>query len=207
MILHAQPKHRVGIIAKCALILLAVVVLPLSAEAQFSGEPVKPDTARGQQTPKAPTQHRLPENTLQLTTAPVAIEGPTEKTVPVDPNSLSGSHPITGTPAVGPGASNSNDTEDRLARVEKLVQTILAEMHGQQQRHHVSVLGIKAGSSDATGGGVESVSLSDLKKQRIDLEDELESIKDRMDKVDAQIAKLQSARSSKLPSNDSFQVK
>jgi hypothetical protein len=76
-----------------------------------------------------------------------------------------------------------------------MVQMIVAEMHGQQHRDVTWAARNKMGSSSATGAGNEAVTLSDLKKQRIDLEDELESIKDRMDKVDAQIAKLQSARS------------
>jgi predicted nucleic acid-binding Zn-ribbon protein len=53
--------------------------------------------------------------------------------------------------------------------------------------------------------------LSDLKKQRIDVEDEMENLKDRLAKIDDQIAKLQSARAPKnekpMPSDFERQVK
>ncbi len=86
-----------------------------------------------------------------------------------------------------------------------MVQSILTEMHGQQHRNVRWVVGNQSGSSNGVGSGTASVSLSDLKKERIDLEDEMESLKDRLDKIDAQIAKLQSARSSNHPANESLQ--
>jgi beta-lactamase regulating signal transducer with metallopeptidase domain len=206
MILHTQPAHRVGSIAKGALMLLALVVLPLSARAQISAESVKPAVLEVQ-TPKTPAQRRLPDPTLELTTKPLAVAGATEEAAPVDPR-FPGSQANATPAAIGRGSSSSNDTEDRLARLEKMVQMIVAEMHGQQHKNYDSPFSNnKLGSSNGPGGGVESLSLSDLKKQRIDLEDELEKIKDQMDKVDEQIAKLQSARSLNHPHNESRQAK
>jgi hypothetical protein len=96
-----------------------------------------------------------------------------------------------------------------LARLEKMVQMLVAEKHGQHNNFARTAVGAGSpfGLPKGEGAGSESVSLSDLKKQRIDLEDELENIKERMDKVDAQIAKLQSARSPQYPAGGSLQAK
>jgi uncharacterized protein YdcH (DUF465 family) len=92
-----------------------------------------------------------------------------------------------------------------------MMQSLVAEVHGQQHSHPyvnnlvspMSTLGIATASGSGTMAAQPS--LSDLKKHRIDLEDELERIKDEMEKVDEQIAKLQSARSPKHGANESGQ--
>ncbi len=88
-----------------------------------------------------------------------------------------------------------------------MVQMILTEMHGQQHTNIRWSVGNQSGSTNGAGIGSESLSLSDLKKQRIDLEDEMENLKERMDKVDSQIAKLQNARSGNHPGSENLQVK
>ncbi len=50
MILHTRPAHRGGFLAKCALMLLALVVLPFSARAQR--EPAATETAPAVEAPK-----------------------------------------------------------------------------------------------------------------------------------------------------------
>ena len=53
----------------------------------------------------------------------------------------------------------------------------------------------------------KETSLADLKKERIDIEEQLESLKDRLDQIDGQIAKLQSARPAKQYRNETSQAK
>lgn len=256
MILHTQPPHRVGSLGKAALVLLALVVLPLSARGQLIGEPGKPEAAPAPESPKIPTGTAevatgptapiatsapiaegatepvaVATSTEAAPTAPIGAGGPAApgsaapvaggpaapigvggppapiapgerngETRPEDPRFRPPMGAYPGTPAVGHEGSAS--TEDRLTRLEKMMQTILAEMRGQQPRNQLPSSKFKTGSFDATGSGSAALSLSELKKQRIDLEDELDSIKDRMDKIDAEIAKLQSARPTKPSSND-----
>ena len=188
MILHTRPAHRGGLIAKCALLLLALVVLPLSAKAQREPAAIEaaPPFAPANGTP----QNILPGTTQAPTTDPVAgapanqspleLAGPSPATNPV----AGGPAPPTalGAPGVGPevpaaatysalpsvGAPTgiaSNATEDRLSRLEKMVQSILTDMHGQQHRNIRWVVGNQSGSSNGVGSGTASVSLSDLKKE------------------------------------------
>jgi beta-lactamase regulating signal transducer with metallopeptidase domain len=236
MILHTRPAHRGGFLAKCALMLLALVVLPFSARAQR--EPAATEAAPTLDAPKGRPQNRLPDTnpvpTTELvapaaapSTAPagpgVAPEVPgTAFTPSIGPAVASAAAPSTAGPGVGPvaapiavglpaagyAAAGSNSMEDRLSRLEKMVQMIVTEMHGQQHSRNIRwTVGNQSSSSNGAGIGSESLSLSDLKKQRIDLEDEMENLKERMDKVDAQIAKLQSARSGNHPASENLQVK
>jgi hypothetical protein len=237
MILHTRPAHRGGFLAKCALMLLALVVLPLSARAQR--EPAATEAAPTLDAPKGRPQNRLPDTNPVPTTEPVAPAGATS-TAPAGPaagpevpgtaftpsvGAAAGAPAPSAAPA-GPGlgpevpatafapsvvagsaAAGSNPTEDRLSRLEKMVQMIVTEMHGQQHSRNIRwTVGNQSSSSNGAGIGSESLSLSDLKKQRIDLEDEMENLKERMDKVDAQIAKLQSARSGNHPASENFQL-
>jgi hypothetical protein len=230
MILHTRPSHRVGLVAKCVLLLLALGVLPLAARGQRAGEVEKPAVAA--QTANNPV-NQLPGTTAVPTTEPVAQSGaslPTESTAevgqalptqPVAQAAPTSTGPLdsgfrtklTGTahtPSVSTAiTASSNSTEDRLARLEKMVEMLVAERHGQHNSFARGAAGTGSPFSSPMEerAGVESVSLSNLKKQRIDLEDELETIKERMDKVDAQIAKLQSARSSQPPPTGSLQAK
>jgi beta-lactamase regulating signal transducer with metallopeptidase domain len=244
MILHTRPAHRVGLAAKCALLLLALGVLPLAARGQRADQAEKPAVATEVEASNAAPQNQLPGAAGLPTTEPVAQVGqalPTGSTAEVGQalptgssaqvgqalptgsadqvapatttpfNPLSPKQPATAfTPSVSTAtAASSNSTEDRLARLEKMVQMLVAERHGQHNNfaRGAAVAGSLFASPKEEGASVESVSLSDLKKQRIDLEDELENIKERMDKVDAQIAKLQSARSPQNHINGSLQVK
>ncbi len=229
MILHIRPAHRVGVFAKCCLMFVALAVLPLSARAQR--EPPRTEAAPQIETSSALPQNQVPGTAGLPATEPVAQAGPSSAAPagvevsaggppaannaaanPFGQSNFSSTPPAipAGTPALGVPGAVSNNTEDRLARLEKMMQMILAEMHGQPpggQAHVTWAFRNKVGSTNGAGSGNESVSLSELKKQRIDLEDEMESIKDRMDKIDAQISKLQSARSQNHPSSDSLQAK
>jgi hypothetical protein len=242
MILHTRPAHRGGFLAKCALMFLALVALPLSAGAQR--EPAATETAPTAEAPKGALQNRLSGTNPAPATEPGAPAGATSAAPAV--RGVGPEAPATFAPAVAPAvdpaatlsttpavpgvgpespgtafapsvgsavagsvATGSNAMEDRLSRLEKMVQTILTEMHGQQHSRSIRwTVGNQTGSSNGAGIGSEALSLSDLKKQRIDLEDEMENLKDRMDKVDAQIANLQSARSGNHPvSGTNLQVK
>jgi beta-lactamase regulating signal transducer with metallopeptidase domain len=230
MILHTRPAHRVGLVAKCALLLLAVGVLPLAARGQRADQAEKPAVATGAEASNGAPQNQPPGATAPPTTEPVAQVGqalPAESTaqvgqaLPTQPVAqvaparttaeLSPKQPATAyTPSVSTAAAaSSNSTEDRLARLEKMVQMLVAERHGQHNNFARPTMGVGSpfGLPKGEGGGSESVSLSDLKKQRIDLEDELENIKERMDKVDAQIAKLQDARSPQYPAGGDLKAK
>jgi beta-lactamase regulating signal transducer with metallopeptidase domain len=241
MILHTRPAHRGGFLAKCALMLLALVALPLSAGAQR--EPAATETAPTVEAPKGAPLNRLPGANPVPATEPGTPGGATSA-APAGPG-VRPEAPATFAPSVGPAvapttaqstapavpgvgpevaanpfapsvgsaaasseAIGSNAMEDRLSRLEKMVQMILTEMHGQQHRSIRWTVGNQTSSSNGAGIGSESLSLSDLKKQRIDLDDEMENLKERMDKVDAQIAKLQSARSGNHPASEAnLQVK
>jgi beta-lactamase regulating signal transducer with metallopeptidase domain len=245
MILHTRPAHRVGLVAKCALLLLALGVLPLAARGQRADQAAKPAVATEVEASNAASQNQPPGAAGLPTTEPVAQVGqavPTESTAeisqalptgstaqvgqalparpvaqaapttnsPLDPG-FTPKQPATAfTPSVSTAtAASSISTEDRVARLEKMVQMLVAEMHGQHNNFARPAVGMGSpfGSPKGEGAGSESVSLSDLKKQRIDLEDELETIKERMDKVDAAIAKLQSTRSPQALPTGSLQAK
>ncbi|HKD37684.1 MAG TPA: hypothetical protein VKB78_12820, partial [Pirellulales bacterium] len=107
------------------------------------------------------------------------------------------------TPSVAVGTPDQNDVERRLKRLEDMMQMILAQTQGQHRSDRQWLSRTTNGNFSAAGAGAQAVTLSDLKKQRIDLEDELESIQERMTKIDEQIAKLQTARTPKqsVPGN------
>ncbi len=180
---------------------------------QAAAEPTAPVAAGGPAAPIAVGGSTSSGSTQPIaTTAPAIADAPQPVVVGAGAPAAAGP---TALPASAPSAEatrpedprfrRGNSTEDRLARLEQMMQMMLAERNGQLPRNHAPTAKLfRSGSADAMGNGSAAVSLSELKKQRIDLEDELESIKDRMDKIDAQIAKLQSARSSKLPANDAL---
>jgi hypothetical protein len=223
MILHTRPSHRVGVLARCALMMLALVVLPLSARGQ---RPAVPDSSDAVSNLEKPKEALLPEVPQANSDAPANVAeskgapAPGDTRIPSDlppvksdvpANMADGRYPKipAGSRLVASSQPGANDTEHRLERLEKMVQSLVAEVQGQQHWHrYVNLTTPKStiGTASAAGAGTMAAqpSLSDLKKHRIDLEDELERIKDEMEKVDGQIAKLQSARSPKHGANEAI---
>ncbi len=221
MILHTRPAHRAGILAKSGLMLVALLVLSLSAKAQVA----PPETRAAPAAESAPAATTAAPAAEPTTPAGVGPEVPQDAGKTVAPPTISAGGPAPAnvlngisagqsssqlytpapqsvfTPPVAAGAldQNQNDTERRLKRLEDMMQMLLAQTQGQHRSDRQALFLNKIGSTSAAGGGNVAVSLSDLKKQRIDLEDELDSIQERMAKVDEQIAKLQSAHSPKAP--------
>jgi beta-lactamase regulating signal transducer with metallopeptidase domain len=195
MILHNRPTRRLNAFAKWALVLLGLVILPLSAKSQVLTPPATSASEVKTEAPAADTQAKLPD-----------LPPPTPATAPpggYEPGG--GTKGQTPTSAI-PETAIPIDTERRLERLEKMMASILSEMKSQRSSNHQSTRPLPSpldkndlayGSVSWSKSSSNVLSLSDLKKQRIDLEDELENLKDRMAKVDDQIAKLQSARSPK----------
>lgn len=205
MILHARLTRGLNAFAKAILMLFGLVVLPISASGQVSTESVqpasKPETQPPTALPRAEPTQPATERSVELTPA-------VTNTLPVnnEPRNVAATSETTS------NADAQDQTERRLSRLEKMMERILSEL----QEKHVSTRGPvpPVGGSpyltdlpestpmSAIGVTVRAravVSLSDLKKQRIDVEDELERLQDRLAKIDEQIAKLQSARSTKEP--------
>jgi hypothetical protein len=216
MILHTRPTRRLNAFAKWALILLGLVVLPLSAKAQDSTDPARPIPEAKIEVRASTGQAPRAGATQSAATDSLGVVNPFTGSVDKLPVENPGTQPTAGNFSIGSGAVVQNDTERRLERLEKTMESILAETKNQQlaemknQRQPQSLPTVAANNwankpysySNAKSGSdrsAKALSLSDLKKQRIDLEDELESLKERMAKVDDQIAKLQSARSPKAP--------
>ena len=214
MILHTRPTRRLNAFAKWALVLLGLVILPLSAKAQESSATARPVPEPKSEARTGTAQAPRAGATQSAATDLLGVVDPSTTpadTLPVENNVTKGA---AGTSFIGSVAVVQNDTERRLERLEKMMDSILAEMKNQQRaemKNHVPSKLPPMGAADnsankpflswAAGADVnrytKALSLSDLKKQRIDVEDEMENLKDRLDKIDDQIAKLQSARAPK----------
>jgi hypothetical protein len=149
---------------------------------------------------------------------PVVVAQPAGEDIPaVEAAAPAAAEPILA-PSVGPlpvaidapatdRPDASGSIEKRLQRLEKLVESLVAETKNQRtaptaaSRYRAAMeYGIsgyptqRAKTLPDTRG---TLSLSELKKHRIDIEDQLEELKDKLAEVDDRIAKLESTRSSK----------
>jgi len=207
MILHARPTRRLTTSAQWALVLLGLVVLPLSATAQVvSTEPVKPaDVA---------TVEARPTAAQTATVAPVAeaatpADAPAVSVQAEPANRALPSLPVVATVEAALDTPAQSDTERRLQRLEKMMESILAELKNRPTVNPSNRSSRAAASNYVPSGyrvprmtGSPNVyppptafgSLADLKKQRIDIEEQLQRLQDDLSKLDDQIAKLQSMR-------------
>jgi beta-lactamase regulating signal transducer with metallopeptidase domain len=192
MILHARPMRGLPVVAKMSLLLLGLLVLPLSTMAQPGDEPARPAL------PVVVAQPAGEDIPAVEAAAPAAAEpvlAPSIGPLPVA---------IEAVPADRPDGGGS--IEKRLQRLEKLVESLVAEMKNQRTAPRAANSYRAAMEYGITGYPTQRVrtlpdtrgtlSLSELKKHRIDIEDQLEELKDKLAEIDDRIAKLQSARSS-----------
>jgi hypothetical protein len=200
MILHARPTRRLPVVAKLSLLLLGLLVLPLATMAQPADEPVRPAL------PAVVAQPAGEEIPAVEAAAPPAAD-------PVVPPSVEPvSVAIEARPTDQPAAAGS--FEKRLQRLEKLVESIAAEMKNQRipptaannyrAAMEYGVTGYPRGRYNQNSVPGEyamrnkaTMSLSDLKKRRIDVEDQLARFGEELAEIDDQIAKLQSTRPTK----------
>jgi hypothetical protein len=104
-----------------------------------------------------------------------------------------------------------NDVESRLERLEKMMGTILAELKGRPSvtpsnrsaRAAASDYGVTSYRTSRLSAPTavtwdarptDAPSLAALKKQRIDIEEQLQNLQDDLSKLDEQIARLQNVR-------------
>jgi hypothetical protein len=178
-----------------ALLLMGLVVLPLSAEAQVAGGPAKQIEAKAD-LPTTPS----PQPSVIATSAAPAAE-PAVAIQAVDP-----ARPIEATPPqlVATSAATSQSAgeksmEERLQRLERLVESLVSDRSSRPAPSTTQYLSRRAPLGEQVtayglAGRQAAPSLADLKKQRIDIEDELDKLQERLKNIDDQIAKLQSAR-------------
>jgi septal ring factor EnvC (AmiA/AmiB activator) len=93
--------------------------------------------------------------------------------------------------------------EERLQRLERLVESMVT-MHNPSAPSTSQYVSRRAPLGEqvtAYGRAIRQAapSLADLKKQRIDIEDDLDKLQERLKNIDDQIAQLQSVRSRNLP--------
>ena len=211
MILHAHPTRGLSAFAKLILMLLGLVVLPISASAQVATEPVQPASDSQAKTPSAlPTV----DNTQPAEVRSVDPAFPVADKLPVnrDPRN------VAATSLALTNGDVRDQTERRLSRLEKMMERIMSELPNQRvsERFPLPPVGGPPSSqnrfdSRAMSGmgtvAARPVSLSDLKKERIDVEDELQKLQDHLAKLDEQITKMQSVRSTKELGQEKPQLK
>ncbi len=190
MILYARPMRRLTTNVNLALVLIGLAVLPISAKGQVATSPVTPTDARVD-TATAPQVHPVLVGELTPPTVEAAAPQPSI--------SATLTAPVATSAAATPPVDGQNSMEQRLQRLERMVESILSEVKDQptEVRNRLSRRVLPDLQSSSNGRAVRqgAISLTDLKKQRIDIEDELDRLKDRLNEIDGQIAKLQDVRS------------
>jgi chromosome segregation ATPase len=110
---------------------------------------------------------------------------------------------VVATSVATPQGAGEKNMEERLQRLERLVESMVS-MHNPSAPSTTQYMSRRAPLGDqvtAYGRAMRqaSPSLTDLKKQRIDIEDELARLQERLKNIDDQIERLQSVRSRNLP--------
>jgi hypothetical protein len=139
--------------------------------------------------------------------APVAAEPAVTATLEV-PSGLPVLAAVQAEPTLRAGASNN--LEERLQRLEKMVESLVAESKNQRiattransyqaaRDYGITFNSAKGPTLSAVATAMkDTLSLSDLRKRRIDIEEQLDKLQDQLTEIDDQISKLQSARPTK----------
>jgi beta-lactamase regulating signal transducer with metallopeptidase domain len=213
MILRDRPLRRLPVLAKLSLLLLGLLVLPLSTMAQSADEPATPELPAFAAQPVVSAQPAV-EDLPAIEAAP-AVADPVEPEVTAILDPPSALAPavtaVQAEPSLQPTAAGS--VERRLQRLEKLVESIAAEMRNQRIPS-AAASNYRATMDNGVGEYARrrvaqnsinpyamrdkaTLSLSDLKKRRIDVEDQLANLQEQLAEIDDQIAKLQSSRPGK----------
>jgi hypothetical protein len=218
MVLHSRHSRGLRAFATSVLVCLGLGILPLSASAQEAADQaqtvsklaVEPPTVL----PSPDAAHPAPKTPASLT--------PSVTTPPPTADSQS----VTTTSVADTGAADAiSPIEARLNRLEKMMERVLSELQSQSVATNAPTQAIggpsyptqRSDSNLDSGAGLtltgRAVSLSVLKKQRIDLlhewkrwerqvQHDEKSFQDRLEEIDEEIAELPSARSTKTPTDE-----
>jgi hypothetical protein len=197
MILDARPTRHLPVAAQLFLVVAGLIVVPISAKGQLAAEPAAPAAPAAELRPAAAP--------AAAPVAPVASPATVSVDVPGEAAPVLVTTAEPSVQFVGPG-----DVEQRLQRLEKMMQEVLVELKGERAprpRIRSSASTVTTGAFLSPARQSHTSSLANLKKQRIDIEEQLESLQDRLTEIDDQIAKLQSDRAGKRTPREPLQVK
>jgi beta-lactamase regulating signal transducer with metallopeptidase domain len=212
MILRDRPMRRLPAAAKLSILFLGLLVLPFSTMAQPAEEPAQPELPAVAAQPAADPQPFI-EAQFAVEAQP-AVEAvppadPVEPKVTATLDPPSALDPVVTAVQAEPSLqrTTSDSVERRLQRLEKLVESIAAEMKNQRIPPSAAYKAAKEYGIAPTLRAAQNplnpyatkatLSLSDLKKRRIDIEDQIEQLGLQLAEIDDQITKMQSTRSSK----------